>query len=158
MHPFRPIPNRRRQRGASVVEFAIVAPLFFILLFAVIDLCMLFWVNLTMQYAVREGARYAVTGRNDLDPNASNPQRALAVIENIKTASMGFYERVQPQINGISYGDPSRFSAGMFGTSGQIMVLRLDCTWPLMTPFLQPFFDDGNYRFSVAATMRNEAF
>jgi hypothetical protein len=37
-------------------------------------------------------------------------------------------------------------------------VLRLDCSWPVLTPMLRPFFSDGKYRFSVAATMRNEAF
>ncbi|WP_334188953.1 TadE/TadG family type IV pilus assembly protein [Noviherbaspirillum sp.] len=146
------------ERGSSAVEFAIVAPLLFFLLFAIIDLCVLFWVNLTMQHAVREGARYAVTGQDDADPSVRNRQRHLAVVERIKDSSMGLYDRVQPRINGIGYGDPSKYTAGMFGAAGQIMVLRLDCVWPLMTPLVQPFFKDGKYTFSVAATMRNEAF
>lgn len=148
---------KKTQRGASAVEFAIVAPLLFFLIFAVIDLCVLFWVNLTMQYAVREGARYAVTGRNDLGPQG-NPQRHLAVIEKIKESSMGLFDRVSPQINGIGYGTPERYNAGLFGAPGQITVVRLDGTWPLMTPLLQPFFEDGKYKFSVAATMRNEEY
>lgn len=149
--------SRHGQRGASAVEFAIVAPLVFFLLFAIIDLCVLFWVNLTMQHAVREGARYAVTGLGDLAPQG-NAQRHLAVIEKIKENSMGLYDRVSPRINGIGYGNADQYSAGMFGASGQVFVLRLDGTWPLMTPVVQPFFEDGKYRFSVAATMRNEEF
>jgi hypothetical protein len=149
--------SKQRERGASAVEFAIVAPLLFFLLFAVIDLCVLFWVNLTMQYAVREGARYAVTGRSDLGPQG-NPQRHLAVIEKIKDSSMGLFERVEPKINGIDYGHAGQYSAGMFGAPGQIFVLRLDGAWPLMSPLVQPFFQDGKYRFSVAATMRNEEY
>ena len=80
------------------------------------------------------------------------------VIEKIKESSMGLYDRVQPRINGIGYGDTEKYNDGMFGTAGQIFVLRLDCSWPVLTPLLQPFFDNGTYRFTVAATMRNEAF
>lgn len=148
---------KKTQRGASAVEFAIVAPLLFFLIFAVIDLCVLFWVNITMQYAVREGTRYAITGRSDLGPQ-DNPQRHLAVIEKIRESSMGLFDRVSPQINGIGHGTPERYNAGMFGTPGQISVVRLEGTWPLMTPLLQPFFEDGKYKFSVAATMRNEEY
>jgi len=147
-----------KQRGASAVEFAIVAPLLFFLLMAIVDLCVLFWVNLTMQHAVREGARYAVTGLADLDQNAQNQQRYLAVIQKIKDSSMGLFDRVKPEINGIDYGDPTHYNAGMFGTSGQIFVLKIDCQWPVFTPLLQPFFQNGIYHFSVAATMRNEGF
>ncbi|RZI42421.1 pilus assembly protein [Herbaspirillum sp. HC18] len=150
--------SNHRQRGASAVEFAIIAPLLFFLLFAIVDACAMLWVNLTMQHAVREGARYAVTGRTDLDPNASNQQRFRAVIEKIKDSSMGLYDKVEPRINGIGYGETDKYNSGMFGVAGEIFVLRIDCSWPLLTPLLQPFFDNGTYRFSVAATMRNEAF
>ena len=51
----------------------------------------MFWVNLTMQYAVREGARYSITGQSGLDPATLNKQRYLAVIQRIKDSSMGLY-------------------------------------------------------------------
>ena len=151
-------PARSKERGASVVEFAIVAPVVIFLLIAIVDLCTLFWVNLTMQYAVREGARYAVTGRSDLDPHPTNDKRYRAVIEAIRENSMGLFDRVEPRINNIKYGDPTAYNETMFGKAGEIFVLRIDCSWPLMTPILSPFFTDGKYQFSVATTMRNEAF
>jgi hypothetical protein len=148
--------NRNKERGASAVEFAIIAPVLFFLLMAIVDLCALFWVNLTMQYAVREGARYAVTGRNDLDPAAKNDQRHLAVIQAIKDNSMGLFDRVNPKINDVNYG--KSYNSNMFGQAGKIFVLKIDCTWPVMTPLLYPFFKDGKYQFSVATTMRNESY
>jgi len=151
-------PGRDKERGASVVEFAIIAPVLFFLLMAIVDICGLFWVNLTMQYAVREGARYAVTGLTDLDPSPNNDKRYRAVIQAIKDNSMGLFDKVEPKINNISYGDPTAYNDGMFGKAGEIFVLRIDCSWPLMTPLLSPFFTDGKYQFSVATTMRNEAF
>jgi Flp pilus assembly protein TadG len=38
----------RGQRGVSTIEFALVAPILFLLLFVAIDLASLLWVNLTM--------------------------------------------------------------------------------------------------------------
>lgn len=151
-------PATNKERGASAVELAIVAPAVFFLLIAIVDVCALFWVNLTMQYAVREGARYAVTGRSDLDPAPNNDKRHRAVIEAIRENSMGLFDRVEPRINNVKYGDPARYHSGMFGKAGEIFVLRIDCSWPLMTPVLRPFFADGKYNFTVATTMRNEAF
>ena len=49
-------------RGQTLVEFALIAPVIFILLFGIIDFGMALDRRLTLQHAVREGARYgAVT-------------------------------------------------------------------------------------------------
>lgn len=150
----------RRQRGSAVVEMAIIAPIAFLLLIGVIEYSILFYTTLTMQYAVREGARYAVTGRTDKDPAASNQQRYLAVVQQIRNSSMGMYDTVNPviSVNGTSYASTNAYNANMFGNPGDIVVLRLDCTWKLATPLLAVFFPNGEYKFAVAATMQNEAF
>lgn len=156
--------SRRQQRGVSTVEFALIAPVLLLLLCAALDLGISMWVNLTMQYAVREGARYAVTGQDNLDPNSSDQQRYLAIIQEIRISSMGLYNMVDPSytitINGQaqSYSTQSSYSTGMFGNPGDIIVLQLNCSWPLLTPLLRPFFPGGIYAFSVAATMRNEGY
>ena len=156
--------GRKRQRGAAAVEFALIAPLLFLLLFVAMDFCVSLWVNLTMQYAVREGARYAVTGQSNLDPNASSQKRYLAVIQEIRNSSMGLYDMVSPSytitVNGKSndYASQGSYSNSMFGNPGDIIVLQINCSWPLLTPLARPFFANGLYTFSVAATMRNEGF
>ncbi|MRW94617.1 pilus assembly protein [Duganella sp. FT80W] len=150
----------RRQRGSAVVEMAIIAPIAFLLLIGVIEYSLIFYTTLAMQYAVREGARYAITGRTDMDPATSNQQRYLAVIQQIKTYSMGMYDSVTPviSVNGTTYASSSAYSATMFGSAGDIVVIRLDCTWKLATPIIAAFFPNGQYKFTVAATMMNEAF
>lgn len=52
--------NARYQRGLSVVEFAIVAAVLFILIFAVIEVGRAFFVGATLDEAARRGARMAV--------------------------------------------------------------------------------------------------
>ncbi len=159
---------KKEERGATIVEFALIAPLLFFLLFMIIELGILFWVTLTMQYAVREGARYAVTGQSNLDPATANQQRYLAAIQMIKDSSMGLYSEVNATIvvNGVAQ-LPAAYNNTMFGASDAIVVLQLDCTWPVVTPvyllmaLLNPsgqLSSPGLYAFSVAATMRNEAF
>ena len=153
-----------KQRGVVTVEFALLAPLLFLVLCIAMDLGIALWVNLTMQYAVREGARYSVTGQSNLDPNATNQQRYLAIVQEVKNSSLGLYNMVSPSytitINGTtqSYNTQASYGSGMFGNPGDIVVLQINCIWPLLTPLVSPFFAGGKYSFSVATTMRNEGF
>jgi Flp pilus assembly pilin Flp len=156
--------SQRRQAGATAVEFALLAAIFMTVLISIAELSMLFFVNLTMQHAVREGTRYAVTGRSNLH-QSSNQQRYEAVIQGIRNNAMGRFDQVSPVIvvtlnndSPTSYSAPGAYSPGMFGGPGDIIVLRLDCSWPLLTPVWRSLFNGGKYAFSVAATMRNENF
>ena len=50
-------------RGQTLIEFALIAPVFFILLFGIIDFGLMLNNRITLEHAVREGARYGmVTG------------------------------------------------------------------------------------------------
>jgi Flp pilus assembly protein TadG len=148
-----------RQSGATVVEMAIIAPVLLLILLSLIELSMMFFATLTMQYAVREGARYAITGQSNLDPNTGSSQRYAAIIASFKDNSLGMYDKLSPAIsvNGTSYA-ASNYSNGMFGAPGDIIVVQLDCDWIVTTPFLSNLFGNGKYHFAVAATMRNEYF
>jgi Flp pilus assembly protein TadG len=150
----------RRQRGSAVVEMAIIAPVALLLLIAIMEFSLIFFGTLTMQYAVREGVRYGITGRVDADPATANQQRYLAVIQAIKNNSMGMYDSFKPviSVNGTKYATSNAYSASMFGGPEDIVVLRIDCTWNVVTPLISALFTKGQYQFSVAATMRNEAF
>ena len=55
----------RGQRGASAVEFALVAPLLFMLIFGIIGFGIAFMQLQTIRGAVREGARISAVGATD---------------------------------------------------------------------------------------------
>lgn len=140
-------------RGGTLVEFALVAPVVLLLFLAILELAILFWVSLTMQHAVREGARLAVTG-------AGGAMREALVMQRIAEQSMGLYGLVHPvlHVNGVvAPTDGTNPSAGIFGAGGGMLLLRLDCSWPVATPLLRPMLGEA-FQFSVAASMRNEAF
>jgi Flp pilus assembly protein TadG len=59
--------RRRSTRGQAMVEFALVAPMFFLLLFGIIEAGRFIFYYETLSNATREGARYAiVNGANTL--------------------------------------------------------------------------------------------
>jgi len=51
---------RRSRCGATAVEFAMVAPIFLIMVIGVFELGRAMWIRASMQYAVEEAARFAI--------------------------------------------------------------------------------------------------
>ncbi len=176
------------EKGSSALEFMIVALLFFTVLFSIFEYSIMSWANLTMQHAVREGTRYAITGQDGLSEaiDLENPdtryladERFRAMVQKIKDSSMGIYDRViDPEDITVHYVDGSDVTKTIHydngtpgnplddvewevfypGGPGEIIVVRLNCTWSVLTPLIRPFFSDGEYNFTVASTMKNELF
>ena len=61
----------RDERGASALEFGLIAPVFFLFILGVIEFGLLFWTQLGMQHGVAMAARCASVNRT-LCPN-NNP-------------------------------------------------------------------------------------
>lgn len=76
MGPFRvrrwhALRNLRFDRGANLVEFAIVAPLLLILLLGIIEFGLLFAHYNEVRHGAREGARYAAVSRPDYNGDST---------------------------------------------------------------------------------------
>ena len=93
---------RRNRRGAAVVEFAVVAPLFFLLVFGMIEFGRMVMVQQVITNASREGARVAV-----LD-GATTGEVATAVENYVASASLeGAEVSVTPDPpSSAGYGEP----------------------------------------------------
>jgi len=153
------------QKGISVLEFTFIVIIILGLLFAIVDLSLMLFANLAMQHAVRSGARYAVTGREDIDPG----RRRLSVIKKIEDSSIGlcnknpcsvaFYRLNQDGSVSSIPADPDNPRSSDVGNPSEIIVVAVEeYSWSLLTPLIRPFFPDGKYTFTVKATMRNEPF
>lgn len=154
---------KSKEKGAATVEFALTAMVFFIVFFSIIDFSWLFWGNLSMQHAVREGARYAVTGQSGLDPTPQGTaqDRCDAAVQEMKLQSFGFYDRVSPVVTFKTVNDDGTLTtvpSNSCANANQIIVISVAGTLPLLTPFISPFFTNGSYAFTVGTTMRNESF
>ena len=147
-------PRRPRRAGQSLVEFTLAVPLFFLVIFGVMDFGRALYTQMTLQQALREAGRFAVTGRHLADPN--NPNQTLSRVNSIKqiaqNASAGL-SVVNMTISSVSGGN------GSAGGPLDIVTVSLTTDLKLITPMIGKFFGtNGVYRFMVNTTFKNEPF
>jgi len=68
-----------RQRGAAIVEFAVVLPLLLTILFGIIEFGYVFMVRQTLQHAAREGCRLAIL-QTSVEPYANVTGRVAEIM------------------------------------------------------------------------------
>ncbi len=75
----------RRERGQSLVEFALLLPVFLILLMSMLDFGFAYGQNLTLEYATREGARTgaALAAGNSTLPCADVDDYVMAAVQRV---------------------------------------------------------------------------
>lgn len=152
--------TRRTRKGGSaraqtMLEFVLVAPIFLFLLFAVLDFGRLFFVQMDLEQAVQEAARYASTGNHLSDPN--NPNQTLSRVQSItneaEQAAIGWGANVTNiQISSLGGG------AGSAGGPGDVVTISLTVSLSLMTPIIARGFPNGAYTFISSSTIKNEQF
>jgi Flp pilus assembly protein TadG len=83
--------TRRRSRGATLVEFALVAPIFFFVLFSIVEAARFVFYYELLNNATRDGARYAIVhGENSFDPTGPpNDPSGADVIARVKESAIG---------------------------------------------------------------------
>ena len=82
--------------GQTLAEFAIIAPLFLLMMFMIVDFSRMIQSYTTIQHGAREGARYAVTGRSDCA--LTTPTR-LACVKDVAARSASKLTGGAPALN-----------------------------------------------------------
>jgi Flp pilus assembly protein TadG len=146
----------RSRSGQSMVEFALVAPLFFLLVFGITDFGRLFFTQETLQFALREAGRYAVTGQHMLNPDTTvggNLSRVDSIKAIAQQKAIGLL--TDPNSIVVSSGGVTGFA----GNPGDTVVVSLTTNLKLITPMIGRFFGPSQtYTFTVQTTFRNEPF
>lgn len=97
-------------KGSTIIEFAFIAPIFLFLIIYTFELAIVFTIQNALEAAVREAARYSITGRQD-----TFGSRQAAIIANIKDDAVrysgGMINPSNLQINVTAYGDFSSIGA-----------------------------------------------
>lgn len=132
---------RRDERGATAVEFALIAPLLFFSLLSLVEIGMLGMISSGLDNAVIDAARRIRTGRDDgATTGADFKSQICTKMGGSVSACMSrltisvqkfpkFYDA-----NQVAAAQP----AGQFdkGGPGDIVLVKANYRWPLMTPFL----------------------
>ena len=74
----------RDRSGQAAVEFAFIAPTFFLIMFGVMDFGRAMWINSTIEHAAAEGARYAAI-RGPSKPTVATTANVTAFVQNRAT-------------------------------------------------------------------------
>lgn len=173
--------------GATIVEFALVAPVFFLAFMGLIELGLMFFTYSVLEGAVAHGARVGLTGFSVGD-------RQTYIISEIERLSGGFLDRsrldidilaynsfdnigepepcISPptppcsgspginftDVNGNGIWDDDQGKAGA-GNAGNIVLYEINYAWRLFTPMMDSIIGDGsgNYMITTVATVKNEA-
>jgi Flp pilus assembly protein TadG len=146
----------RSSRGQTLLEFALVVPVFLMLVFAVIDFGHLFYVQMSLENAVRQAGRYATTGNHLADPKnkGQNLSRVNSIIQTVQQAAMG----LNVPSNSITVSSVGG-GAGSAGGPGDTVTVSINTGVPMITPLIAPFFKpNGTYNFTASVTFTNEPF
>jgi Flp pilus assembly protein TadG len=152
--PSAPASSRARSagRGQSLLEMALVLPMFLMLLCAIVDFSHVFYVEMTVQDALREAGRFAITG------NTLSGQSRLASILATAQQAAGSLNINTNSINITSNGTGGTGAAANAGGPGDIITISMSSGVPMLTPLIAPLFPNGAYNFTVSVTFKNEPF
>lgn len=91
--------NNKREDGQAMVEFALILPIFLLILCGIIDFGWLFYNQLSLNNACREGARYAVV-------NTAEDASTQAIINHIENTTTTVFANDGVDIK-IEYSSPN---------------------------------------------------
>jgi Flp pilus assembly protein TadG len=161
----------RNRRGSAVVEFALVAPLFIGLLFAIMETALMFLASQVLETGVQDSARLILTGQAQTS-SFTKAQFKTDVCNRVSTlfSCDGMYIDVQSYTSFTTLTITSPIDASknfvdstkyVPGNAGDIVVVRAFYQWPLfVTGFGYNIANlSGGYRLLTAtAAFRNEPF
>lgn len=162
---------RRNRRGSAAVEFALVAPVFFALLFAIIETAIMFFASQVLETITQDSARMILTGQAQT-ASYTQAQFQTYVCSQIPALFTcgNIYVDVEsyPSFTNVvvaSHIDGSKnFINNMQyspGGPGDIVVVQLFYQWPLFVTGLGYNISNlsGNQRLLIAtAAFRNEPY
>jgi len=164
---------RRNRHGSAMVEFALVAPVFIALLFAIIEVAMVFYASQVLETVTQYTARQIFTGQaqvanmQPVDFKSSLCSRVVALFDCLggitfdvqsysSFSNLNISDPIDPATK--NFVPPNNFS---MGGPGDIVVVRVFYKWPLFVTGMG--FDLSNLAGSkrlltATAAFQNEPF
>lgn len=176
-HPLISIGNalrrfRRNRQGSAAVEFALVAPMFFGLLFAIIETAMVFFAGQVLETVTQDSARTIMTGQaqSAATTQAQFKTAVCAKVVALFDCTNGIYVDVQSysQFSTVNVADPIDAGKNFVppnnfkpGGPGDIVIVRLFYQWPLFVTSLGYNLSNlsgGKRLLTATAAFQNEPF
>jgi Flp pilus assembly protein TadG len=123
----------KREKGQSLVEFALLVPVLLIILAGVLDLGRLYYVYVTITDAASEGATYAAIHPEDSDEICVRAQEASRGLVQIEEA-----DQVEVEYSSLTAGAP--------------VTVTVNYPYKVLTPFMNVIVPDGVLQLRAVAT------
>lgn len=161
------------QGGAAAIEFAVVAPLFFFLLFVIAETALIFIAEQVMDNAVFESARLVRTGQVQKSGMSESDFKGdvcgrMAVFVNCSSSDFYLEVKAYPTFADMQMNKPLKADetfqdqgAYDFGDEGEIVVVRAYYQWPTNKIFGSlslANLSNGKRMIGSFAAFRNEPF
>jgi Flp pilus assembly pilin Flp len=170
---------RRDRRGITAVEFALVAPVFFVLLFAIIETAMVFFAGQVLETINQDSARLVLTGQAQGGSLSQEDfKRAVCahklsfmfdcggIYVDVRSWAQAGEVKIPNQIGpGGAFVNDMKYCAGQ---NGDFVAVRLFYQWPVITIKILNLGYNLEYDFSnlsgskrllsALAVFRNEPF
>jgi Flp pilus assembly protein TadG len=139
----------RRRRGQALVEFALIIPLFLLVLVAIFDLGRAVFAYNTLTNAAREGARTAIVNQYKPSIIARAKQQTAIVELNDPSVQVDFY-----QVN--ADGTPNTSVQCALIAVGCLAVVSFEATYEPITPLVSNILFKNGVTFSARAVLSVE--
>ena len=173
---------RRETKGAAAIEFAIIAPVFFLFIWGIFETGLVFFAKQTLTHGLQATSRQIRTGQAHSVQLSQSSFRTMVcdqVDYLLSCEADSLYIDVQAYTSFPANGmDPPEDADGKFdgvnanhfdiGESGSIsggssiVLVRAYYVWPLFTPYISHFYadeEDGNtVLLSASVAFKNEPF
>lgn len=147
----------RDAKGSTLIEAALITPLFLLLTFSIVDFGGLFYAYLALENGVSLASRYGVTGRAMDDP--MSPGTPLNHQETLKAAMRQGTPTLTIPDSAFTFAHRSPGGGAWIngtGGPGELERVSVDYTWRFFTPLVGVFFTNGEVNLRVDSAMKNE--
>jgi hypothetical protein len=135
--------------GSTLVEFSLLAPIVIFVFLGILEFGRFYYSRLTLQHAVREAARFAVTGNSMEDPDTGD---SMSRAESIRQVILDKAATLHLDVEDVTIDPPDG------GGPSQVVRVTGDFQYDFVTPGIAQMFPGGVYDFSVSTSMKNEPF
>jgi Flp pilus assembly protein TadG len=169
----------RRRKGSAAIEFAMLAPVLFVLIMGIIEVGLLFFSQFMLEKAVTDAGRLIRTGQaavwNTAAPKGMTQTQFHDYICGKISSLLSCGSNLQIDIEAfstfatVSYTSPLNANKTLntdlknynIGDVCNVVLVRVFYTWNVATPLLTPFMTNmanNQHLLSAAAAFRNEPY
>jgi hypothetical protein len=145
--------------GQTLVEIAISLAIFLLLVVGTVDFGYLLGTKVTLQNAVRQGGRYAITGQCITGSSGACSQtRYNSIVQIVENTSLGVVKSSEIVLTCTDQGGGCPGGLNGAGGPGDIVTITVSHPYHFMTGLIGAFFPGKSCTLTVSSSFKNEIF